>query len=891
MQYEAFISYSHAVDDQLAPAVQSGLHRLARPWYRLRALSVFRDKTNLSVSPGLWPSIQEALRNSEYFVFLASPEAALSKWVDREISYWLERKGAERILIVLTAGELVWNAGVGRFDRQSTTSMPPSLLGAIAREPLYLDLRWARGAEDLSLSNPRFRDSMADLAATLRGISKSDLIDDDVRQNRRTRRLVRSTLVGLAILFGVAATLARVAQQQRDLAIERNQIAIARQLAAQAELELNRMPVLLPTSVTLAAESLRRRPTAEGKETLRKGLALLAKPVTGPLTHAEEVVSARFSADESLLMTVTKDGTLHTFRADTGSKLGQIRQSSHASHVGIRDDLGLVAVVDFEGVSVWSVREQREIRRVDHGSAVYALALSPAGRSTLHPYLATGGFDHFARLWDLETGRQVAALPHGDGVVDLEFASDGRRLATASWDGTARVWSVPDGIEEARYEHAGVGSMIRIALAPDGQSVASASNQGNVRVWSMANGQVESSFEHGQQVEDLEFSRDGQTLASAGFDGTARLWDLETQREVLRVAHVGPSKLVSFSATGRYLVTGAGTGAHVWHGSAGSTARIPRGGSTSLSSDGAFLTNSNWEVVEVWQTEGPQRVATFPAARANVVAVNTEGTVLVSGHRDGARIWRSDQAEPGRRLPGSLSVSEVAITPDGTVVAIGGERRVELWRLTDGQRLLARDYDSDVSALDLSQDGRFVAVGTGDFAGWEGSVELLRAADGERLHVFDFESRVEVARFSSDRRYLAIGCRNSEITVWELDRLGDRPRRFAAEQTVTALSFDPETTQLAAADQAGIVQSWQLEDSTQIARMSSDFVIESLSLDERDGVIATGSPGRISRWHLTVQGMLRDVCQRISGDLPDNEWRRYLEEPPEDPLCGSPGEP
>ena len=61
MSFNGFISYSHAADGKLAPAVQRGLHRLAKPWHRRRALWIFRDQTGLSVTPGLWSSIQKAL--------------------------------------------------------------------------------------------------------------------------------------------------------------------------------------------------------------------------------------------------------------------------------------------------------------------------------------------------------------------------------------------------------------------------------------------------------------------------------------------------------------------------------------------------------------------------------------------------------------------------------------------------------------------------------------------------------------------------------------------------------------------------------------------------------------------------------------------------------------
>ena len=90
MSYKAFISYSHAVDSQLAPRLQSALQRFAKPFYRLRHIRVFRDETHLSLTPELWTTLQKAIRESEYFIFLASPQAAQSVWVSQEIEEWLE---------------------------------------------------------------------------------------------------------------------------------------------------------------------------------------------------------------------------------------------------------------------------------------------------------------------------------------------------------------------------------------------------------------------------------------------------------------------------------------------------------------------------------------------------------------------------------------------------------------------------------------------------------------------------------------------------------------------------------------------------------------------------------------------------------------------------------
>jgi hypothetical protein len=87
--YDVFISYAHEPDKVFAPALQRGLQRLTKPWNRRRSMEVFRDETSLAVSPGLWPSIQNALDSARWFILLASPESARSRWVREEITYWI----------------------------------------------------------------------------------------------------------------------------------------------------------------------------------------------------------------------------------------------------------------------------------------------------------------------------------------------------------------------------------------------------------------------------------------------------------------------------------------------------------------------------------------------------------------------------------------------------------------------------------------------------------------------------------------------------------------------------------------------------------------------------------------------------------------------------------
>ncbi len=67
MLYNAFVSYRHS-DRQttIARALQTVLHGFAKPWYRLRAVRLYRDETNLGARPDLWGAIETALDQSRY---------------------------------------------------------------------------------------------------------------------------------------------------------------------------------------------------------------------------------------------------------------------------------------------------------------------------------------------------------------------------------------------------------------------------------------------------------------------------------------------------------------------------------------------------------------------------------------------------------------------------------------------------------------------------------------------------------------------------------------------------------------------------------------------------------------------------------------------------------
>jgi WD40 repeat protein len=249
VRFDGFISYSHTADELLAPRLQAALQSFAKPWWKRRAVRVFRDQSSLSANPHLWSSITAALDASDWFILLTSPEAAASAWVDREVAYWREQKDPERIIPVLTDGTLAWDEASGRLDPHS--SVPPSLLDAFTGEPRWVDLRWAEKETQLDLRNGRFREVVADIASSLRGIPKDDLESEEVRQHRRTRRTAWGAGIALAVLAVAAVTGAVIAVDQRDQAEAQRVLAEAQTVRAESAESLARSRELAASAINL----------------------------------------------------------------------------------------------------------------------------------------------------------------------------------------------------------------------------------------------------------------------------------------------------------------------------------------------------------------------------------------------------------------------------------------------------------------------------------------------------------------------------------------------------------------------------------------------------------------------------------------------------------------
>jgi hypothetical protein len=167
-------------------------------------------------------------------IVVLSRHAVASKWVNKEVAHWLHQRGPEQLLFVVAGGGLTWDETPARFDPDRSDAALPVLTqpGVLPAEPLYVDVS---GDAPWDPAAALFREKVTDLAAPIHGKPKYELASEDLREQRKFRRLRSAAIAGLIMLTVCALAAAGIAVVQRQEAVPQRNQAIAQRLTSQGE--------------------------------------------------------------------------------------------------------------------------------------------------------------------------------------------------------------------------------------------------------------------------------------------------------------------------------------------------------------------------------------------------------------------------------------------------------------------------------------------------------------------------------------------------------------------------------------------------------------------------------------------------------------------------------
>ncbi|GGA09797.1 caspase family protein [Okeania sp. KiyG1] len=248
-----------------------------------------------------------------------------------------------------------------------------------------------------------------------------------------------------------------------------------------------------------------------------------------------------------------------------------------------------------------------------HRGMVNAVAFSPDGKT-----IATASNDKTARLWDADTQKESATLNHGERVNAVTFSPDGKIIATASRDKTARLWNADTGEKLATLNHRQY-EVNAVAFNPDGKTIATASNDKTARLWDAKTGQELvrlKHLKHGSRVNSVAFSPDGKTIATASNDKTANLWELTTGKKLATLDHQGKVIAIAFSADGKTIATASDNKTYLWEPTTGkklATLKHKRTvNAVTFSPDSQTIaTASDDKTARIWDVDTHKELATF----------------------------------------------------------------------------------------------------------------------------------------------------------------------------------------------------------------------------------------------------------------------------------------
>ncbi|MDJ0599318.1 MAG: hypothetical protein QNJ37_10810 [Crocosphaera sp.] len=400
-------------------------------------------------------------------------------------------------------------------------------------------------------------------------------------------------------------------------------------------------------------------------------------------------------------------------------------------------------------------------------------------------------------------------------VVDVGFSNNGQILATASRDGTIKLWNLDGQLIQSLPEnnHQG-GHFWRFSFSPNDRLLAAGSTNKNINLWSIDDNQIRElkSLEgHKGWIWDVNFHPTQPILASASGDGTVKLWRFDGQQfesepiDTLEVSEIDRDNVpegnkvirtLSFSPDGKILAIGIDTG------------------------------NNSRDVgtIQLWTLEDQklQLLKTFEKKHDDWIwdiNFSPNGKIIGTASRDGTvKLWNLEGEElqtfNGYKIPfTSINFIVYGQKKEIIIMAASHDKTIKFWNFEGEELTTLKGHEKEVWRAIFSPDGQTLATASKD-----GTVKLWNLKDQDLLGHQDLIYQVS---FSPDGQTLATAGKDNTVKLWQFDGQNTYDLQYiktikAHKDQVTSVTFRPDDSTFATASFDTIVKHWNLENDQPI---------------------------------------------------------------------------
>jgi WD40 repeat protein len=430
---------------------------------------------------------------------------------------------------------------------------------------------------------------------------------------------------------------------------------------------------------------------------------------------------------------------------------------------------------------------------VGHSNQVNAVVASSDGKRIL-----TASRDGTARIWDFSTARLLQVLHHYGQVICADFSSDGKRVATGGADGIIRLWDSESG--ECLWKIKGHTDQVSaVRFSRSGQLLASGSWDNTARIWQPDKGEpLGEAIKHASWVVNVAFSPDDLRLATACSDHAAYVWSVQSHNLVLApLKHERGVRRAEFTPDGSAIVTaGWDSIVSIWNSVTGDLEppRLPHSspliGAGVSASGNRLVTGCSDGTLRVWDRAGQKS-----PRRVEAESVSSDGSSFIRCAGNAVEVFSMES--PGKahlRINTPAPIRSAFFSDAGTLIGtIETNRHLRVWSATSGQpRSPALPLASSSARARIDPTGTRVTV-----LEHNNSLSIYHVASGERVCQPIIKSeRIDLIGLSPDGNKLALVSSN-QVEIRQMTTGNVLFPLFTQQFKVSAVVFSPDSRRIA----------------------------------------------------------------------------------------------